>query len=268
MLNLPQVTLCCVDTRMPQMALDAMVNCMNQARFAGALLFTCKNHGLTPAPEGIRIIETDAIRSVEDYSRFLLKNLASHIQTSHMLIVQWDGYVTDASAWTDDFLAVDYIGAVWPQYGDAHRVGNGGFSLRSRKLLDALAHPDIAPHHPEDVCIARTCRPVLEQRWGIVFADEALANRFAVERQQTARPSFGFHGLANMALLLDEAELRRTMACAPTSVFASVEARGFVKNLLRRGMKDLAHEALMKRRQVHPLNWADLRLWIRWALKT
>ena len=57
MLNLPQVTLCCVDTRLPQMALDAMKICMAQVEFGDALFFTCPNHGLTDVPPGVRVIE-------------------------------------------------------------------------------------------------------------------------------------------------------------------------------------------------------------------
>lgn len=266
MLNLPQVTLCCVDTRMPEMALNAMRICMAQVRFGEVLLFTRPDHGLRDLPDWLRVIEIDHIRNIEDYSRFLLKEMGPWLRTSHMLIVQWDGYVLDASTWDDDFLKVDYIGAVWPQFHDAHRVGNGGFSLRSRKLLNALAHNDLPPHHPEDMCICRTHRDLLEQRWGIVFADEAMAHRFAFERARVSPRSFGFHGLSNMALVLDELALAQLIEHAPPSIFGSVEARGFVKNLLGRGFRRLAHETLCHRRRVQPLNWAELRLWARWSV--
>ena len=52
-----------------------------------------------------------------------------------------------ASSGTASFLAampgtrpsstIDYIGAPWPHFRDGHNVGNGGFSLRSRRLLEA-----------------------------------------------------------------------------------------------------------------------------------
>lgn len=263
MLNLPQVTLCCVDTRLPQMALDAMRTCMAQVRFGDAMLFTCPNHGLIDVPAGIRVIELDSINSIEAYSHFLLKGMGPYLQTSHMLIVQWDGYVLDPSMWRDAYLDVDYIGAVWPQYDDAHRVGNGGFSLRSRKLLDALTDDAIIAHHPEDVCIARTYRTLLEQRWGIRFADEALAHQFAFERERQTHSSFGFHGMSNMAALLSEQELALFMRDAPATLFGSVEARGFIKQLLERRIMKQAFQALLMRRQVKSLALADLRLWLR-----
>jgi len=265
MLSLPQVTLCCVDTRLPKMALDAIKICMAKVEFGDALLFTCPGHGLTDLPANLRLIEVDSISSIEAYSQFLLKGMAAHLKTSHMLIVQWDGYVLDTGMWRDDFLKVDYIGAVWPQYNDAHRVGNGGFSLRSRKLLDALTSDEIVATHPEDTCIARTYRPLLEQRWGIRFADEAMAHQFAIERMQTLNSSFGFHGLSNLAHLLDASELAIFIENSPPTLFGSVEARGFIKHLIRRKLKTLAKQALFKRQQIKPLDLADIRLWARVA---
>ncbi|MDO9236552.1 MAG: DUF5672 family protein [Aquabacterium sp.] len=265
MLKLPQVTLCCVDTRLPQLALEAMQTSMAQAQFAAALLFTCPEHGLVNVPDDIQIIELDTIRSIEDYSHFLLKGMAPYLDTSHMLIVQWDGYVIDPTMWRDDYLAMDYIGAVWPQFKDGHRVGNGGFSLRSRRLLDALAHDDIKPTHPEDMCIARTYRAHLERHNGIRFAGEALAHQFAFERDRQAPTSFGFHGMSNMASLLTQPQLASFMACAPTSLFGSTEARGFIKNLIQRKMKPLAKQALNRRRQTKAFDSADFRLWFRWV---
>lgn len=264
-LHLPQVTLCCVDTRLPRMALDAMQLCMDKVQFGEALLFTCRDHGLQNVPSGIRVIELPQVTSIETYSHFLLKGMGPYLRTSHQLIVQWDGYVLDPSMWREAYLDYDYIGAVWSQYDDAHRVGNGGFSLRSRKLLDALTSDDISPAHPEDVCIARTYRTMLEQRWSIRFADEALAHQFAFERERKLPASFGFHGLSNMAVLLSESELARFIAHAPATLFGSVEARGFIKHLIGRKMRHLARRALQCRRQVKPLDIADIRLWVRLA---
>lgn len=263
MLNLPQVTLCCVDTRMPEMALHAMQLCMAQVQFGDAVLFTRPDHGLKNVPPHIRVVTLDHITSIEAYSHFLLKGMGPYLRTSHMLIVQWDGYVIDPGMWRDDFLKMDYIGAVWPQFKDQHRVGNGGFSLRSRKLLDALAHDNIVPHHPEDMCIARTYRTLLEERWGIQFANEPMAHQFAFERERVRPSSFGFHGLSNMALLLSEAQLTAFIASAPQTLFSSVEARGFIKHLIRRKMKALARQALAMRRRAKGMDAADLRLWAR-----
>jgi len=267
MLKLPGVTLCCVDTRLPRLALDAMNICMGKVEFGDAVLFTCPNHGLVDVPGNVRVIELSDINSIEAYSHFLLKGMGPYLHTPHMLIVQWDGYVIDPGMWRDDFLKMDYIGAVWPQYDDAHRVGNGGFSLRSRKLLDALSHDEIVPHHPEDVCIARTHRELLERRWGIQFAEEPMANQFAFERERVSPSSFGFHGLSNMALILRKTEIEQFVQSAPVGLFTSVEARLFIKRLISAGDKTQARLALKKR--IIGAGWtlADARLWLRLLVK-
>jgi hypothetical protein len=94
-------------------------------------------------------------------------------------VIQWDGYVVNAEAWDPAFLDCDYIGAKWYWHDPGTRVGNGGFSLRSRKLLAALEDPRIALVDAEDTTIGRTFRPLLEREHGIRFAT-ALADRFFV----------------------------------------------------------------------------------------
>jgi hypothetical protein len=83
-------------------------------------------------------------------------------------------------------------------------VGNGGFSLRSKKLHQVLKRlPGISTLYPEDHRICRTYRPQLE-RLGIRFAPEQLARRFSIEgishlhrprAENTWTTEFGFHGL-------------------------------------------------------------------------
>ena len=57
-----------------------------------------------------------------------------------MLIIQHDGFILNHKAWDNEFLNYDYIGA--PVYWMGNKlieVGNGGFSLRSKKLLKIIA---------------------------------------------------------------------------------------------------------------------------------
>jgi hypothetical protein len=111
-----------------------------------------------------------------------------------VLIIQSDGYVLDGSAWNDEFLAYDYIGAPW-LYKDHRNVGNGGFSLRSRRLQNILAlDNDITITHPEDEVICRLYRLHLEDKYNIKFAPEQLAHRFSFELHPPQHKTFGFHG--------------------------------------------------------------------------
>ena len=84
-----------------------------------------------------------------------------------------------ASSIRDDFLAWDYIGAPWVYKNRPSEVGNGGFSLRSRALLQATMSLPWDGHEPEDAAICRTMRPQLESQFGLKFAPLNLAARFS-----------------------------------------------------------------------------------------
>lgn len=109
-------------------------------------------------------------------------------------------------AWTDEFLDCDYLGAPWPDRKGGHTVGNGGFSLRSRKLLAAL-RDDRFPllTNTEDVTICGLHRPRLESEFAIKFGQVDLAQRFSFEMDARAAiqgtKTFGFHGLFNLFLI-------------------------------------------------------------------
>jgi hypothetical protein len=121
------------------------------------------------------------------------------------MIAQWDGHVRDTSLWTPEFLDYDYTGASWPQFDDGHDVGNGGFSLRSKRLMELCKSPSFVRHHPEDLAIGRTNRRWLEQQ-DIRFAPRELADRFSSERAGDLRQSFGYHGLFLMPQALGNAD--------------------------------------------------------------
>jgi len=162
--------------------------------FADCLLFTDSQQ---PAPAPIRVIPIGRLATSKAYSQFLLNDLVRYIRTPHCLVVQWDGFVLDPAQWDPSFLDFDYVGAPWPQFRGRHDIGNGGFSLRSRRLLEACADPEFAPGHPEDVAICRTNRALLEKKHHIRFADFPTARHFAFERTAPG-PTFGFHGAFNL----------------------------------------------------------------------
>jgi hypothetical protein len=86
--------------------------------------------------------------------------------------------------------------------------------LRSRRLLDACRSPEFVSGHPEDVAICRTNRTLLEQGYGMRFADRGTAERFSFERSVPEAPTFGFHGVFNMVPLVGEErfwEIYRTL---------------------------------------------------------
>jgi hypothetical protein len=135
----------------------------------------------------IKIIYIDKIDKI-GYSDFIIKDLYKHASGDFCLIVQHDGYVIDHLMWRDEFLSVDYIGAPWPpEWGYKNRVGNGGFSLRSKRFMEhsALILGDFDFRDPtyflnEDFLLTNCCYEKLSAL-GMQFADVELASWFSNE---------------------------------------------------------------------------------------
>lgn len=209
---LGDVTLVAVTSVALDATVDALHKSMRQARFAEILLLSDRAPSLHTDP-AINWRPIERLRSRSDYSRFMLLELANHIATTHALCIQWDGFVLSGDAWNPRFLDYDYIGAVWPHFGDTHNVGNGGFSLRSRRLLELCRELPFDDSQMEDVVIGRLCRGQLEEQ-GIRFAPEELARSFSYERTPPNGREFGFHGAFNLVRMLParaSLELFRTL---------------------------------------------------------
>ncbi len=219
MLHLPDVTLCAVDSVTPTLAAAALDRSMRECRFGRALLLSD-----TPAPTQAEWVRIDRLGSIEAYNDFMLRTLVAHVETPHVLVIQWDGFVVDASAWRSEFLGYDYIGARWHWHPAGSDVGNGGFSLRSRRLLQATASDNFPRvSGPEDDVICRHNRAFLEKGHGIRFAPGDLADRFSYERVDPQRPTFGFHGLFNLWRHLDDAQVLAMLDVLSPRTCLSVE---------------------------------------------
>jgi hypothetical protein len=248
-LPLKQVTLCAIDTRAPALAMQSLLRSMAGIDFARVLLFT---HQWLPqrVVPGIEIIDIGPIHAGADYSQFVLRELPAHVRTSHVLVTQWDGFVANPAAWTDEFLVHDYIGAVWPDAPTGHCVGNGGFSLRSRRLLAAGRDARLTRLHPEDKALCVTYREQLEKVHGVSFAPPALARRFAFENEAPGGPTFGFHGPYNLPRFVSEGDLLQWMQALPDAFFASRDARRLARAALFAGQPRLAQAVVARRRAV------------------
>jgi len=195
----------CVDIDRLVLAMDI---CQQEFEFADVKILTSLQS------DHKNVISIKPINSVEEYSEFALSELDSYIDTSHVLIVQYDGFILNPGQWTDEFLKYDYIGAPWFVANWSVRdfdfpkellgklvVGGGGFSLRSKKLLSLCAklykENEIQRHHPEDVSICVYNRRLFEDN-GIKFAPADLAKKFSFEYKSDDSDKwdgqFGFHG--------------------------------------------------------------------------
>lgn len=195
-----QITLIAIDTRQPELAVVAL-NEKTQNFSKKILLSDQKPFNIT---EDITFYKIPKIHSLFDYSNFVLHQLSNYIETNFCITIHVDGFICNPEMWTDDFLNYDYIGAPWKssqffvdKNNPSSRVGNGGFSLRSKKLLELCKQIPLSGH--EDVNICTYNRKFFEEK-GIKFAPLELAAKFSTEelcddlKYDDKISSFGFHG--------------------------------------------------------------------------
>lgn len=247
--HLPNVSLVCVETRYPHLAQFALDRCLAAASFNQCLLLTPTRFDL---PDYIEQAIIAPIHSVEEYSAFMLRDLGRFFHGDYVLVVQWDGFLLDGALWDPAFLEYDYIGAPWTHRPAAVAVGNGGFSLRSRRLVDLLAQMDFDVVHPEDAVICELRRAELEA-CGIRFAPQAVAERFAMEMIRTGGPTFGFHGFQNFDRALGDADLDAYLTMCNLATLRSPAARQLIRHLYRNGRHAMATRVL-RRRLARPLD--------------
>ena len=88
----------------------------------------------------IKVIKTDYENVMpSEYSQFLTsKKFWKLLKGSKILIYQEDSIIFRNNI--DNFLYYDYIGAPWPldNNGNKSRVGNGGFSLRTKNIMEKI----------------------------------------------------------------------------------------------------------------------------------
>lgn len=203
-LSLPDVTLVAVDTVCHDLTFLAIDECIKRVKFGDVKIFMNKT-----SPDVIEINRFDEPQDGIDFSYY---RLPKYIRTSHCLFIQWDSWVIDTSMWNPEFLNYDYIGSPW--WYDLFNVGNSGFCMKSKSLMDyMLNHREEFPMSgAEDDLLCRHYQPRLPFKW----ATTELAHDFAFERTRASVDSkhFGFHGAFNWPAVLSPDELQERMKIA------------------------------------------------------
>lgn len=190
MLSLPTVTLIAVDCAYVSRTIAALRECLAVCNFGDVALLS--DSRLPEVTDFIPKLDTS-----RKYSSFVLHSLHEYVHTEYMLIFQHDGFILNPEAWDSTFLSYDYIGAP-VSWGSGLSVGNGGFSLRSKKLMVAASerfktwsHISMDTH-PEDFWLCEAIGPELREQ-GFRFAPVDVAARFACGNKHW-EGEFGFHG--------------------------------------------------------------------------
>jgi len=216
MIDLDNITLISVSSVKIPEAINAIKKSKEKINFYDTILVSDERP--IDLPSDINYEHCDKITNIKEYSYYMIYNLHKHIKSDFCLVVQYDGYVSNPDKWNDEFLNWDYIGAPWPIKEDAYidpfgnhiRVGNGGFSFRSKKLIELPTFVEIpfevnvgdfykhmnAGCYSEDGNISVHNRHIFEEN-GCKFAPVDIAAQFSRESnipENQGIEAFGFHG--------------------------------------------------------------------------
>jgi hypothetical protein len=199
------LTIVAVDTAYSALTRKAIEQAIQVTGSENILVFS--NEDIMPGSKWVKIEPIDQV----EYSRIIFKDLAGYIETDHFMCIQYDGMPIDGSCWSDNYLNYDFIGAAWPWGASNRRVGNGGFSVRSRRLAELCADPKLVFNPPghgdnnymEDLHICVMYADYLESQ-GIKYAPVSLANNFSAEIPGGRFNTYGFHGTLCLPYYLDD----------------------------------------------------------------
>jgi len=232
-LELAQVTLCAVDTRSPALAAMSLRRSMAGIDFGRVLLFTRGWAPAQPLP-GVEVVEIDLLRSGADYSHFVMRQLPAHIRTSHVLVTQWDGFVSTRKPGPKN----SWRTTTWARFGpSSRRLGRwamAAFRCARGVFLAAGMDPRITEEHPEDqVAVPHLARPSRVRTRRELCAARAGAVLRLRERG-TAGVDLRLHGPYNLPRFMDEATLAVVLDELPDDFFRSRDARRLARALLSR----------------------------------
>jgi hypothetical protein len=277
-LILKEVTLVCFDTRNIEAAIESICSSHKHVKFSESILFTtkalCSENIVKKAKLfDIKLEFVSEIKSTTEYSYFILTELYKYIHTEFCLVTQWDGWVIDSNFWDSNFLNYDYIGAIWPHYSE-NNIGNGGFSLRSKKLLESTrdlmaSSPNFTPPLIEDDYICREKKYIFVKTYQIKFPTNEIANRFSIEGNGNQLMSFGFHGMSNFSIVFKkDFDLVKLINKLHDECFLNRASYDLTTNLFKENRITIAKLIIRRRFDVSGLSTKNMKLIFLLAIKT
>jgi hypothetical protein len=204
MLNLENIDLITISSIKPFECIKSLNYSCSGIKFGSVKFLTHFDRDELDIPgvnlDNIHFVKINELKSSKEYSDFCL-TLGRYTKNEFVLVIQYDSFVTNIEKWTDEFLKYDYIGAPWTEqqskdWNLKNRVGNGGFSLRSRRFLDYSSLFTSCYGTHEDGFLTNWTWEYL-QKYGIKFPNPQLALQFAIEQtgdDYNPVDHFGFHG--------------------------------------------------------------------------
>lgn len=129
-LQLPSVTLCLIDCLTTERSIKVLEHCKKMCYFGDVKFLSSIPNDY---PHWVKI---QPLNSLIAYSVFMLTRFHQYIETDHVQIVQRDGWILNPQSFNHSWLELDYIG---PLFMQMDRCGSGGFSLRSKKIMQDIS---------------------------------------------------------------------------------------------------------------------------------
>lgn len=206
-IQLPDVTLLTISSIEIEKAIKALEKSREKIDF-GAVKFISHERP-DNLPGDIIFEKCQPINNATTYSAIVFSRLTEYVDTEYCLLIQYDSWVINPEFWRNDWLQYDYIGAPWAYKNDAYichdtgehvRVGNGGFSLRSKKIMSApwvyqlpLLQEQGWYNEDGNICVYHRKKML---RLGIKYAPLEVASVFSYENpvpENIGLKTFGFH---------------------------------------------------------------------------
>jgi len=197
MLNLNNTTLVMVDGCNKDFEIneDIIKKTLSFAHFNNVIHFTSN---MSNKSKNSQIINCKEL-NYQEFSNFCVYEIPLHIKSDFALFMQSDGFIINPKLFDLNFFNYDYIGAPWPMnlFGTHPPiVGNGGFSLRSQKMLQTgLQISKLQFNEDFEICITNQS---LFHDMGCKYAPVELAKKFSIENRldedHQLSTCFGFHG--------------------------------------------------------------------------
>jgi hypothetical protein len=244
------LTIVCVDTMYHKLAGRAIDKAVQVTGCDNVVILS--DQDFYPGSTWIKIKPIDFVT----YSKVMFKDMHKYIKTPHYMVIQYDGMPTDPTQWDPEYLNYDYIGAVWPWHPEGSNVGNGGFSLRSKKLAKLCADPTLTmsptgKYYGEDELICRVYGNLLKSK-GIKIAPSSLAAKFSQEIPGCKEPTYGFHGGLSLPYYLDDSHMEFYIDNLTKHMVNNRLQRRIVPGLFTAGRLDLMHRMMTKCVEIMP----------------
>ena len=248
MLELPCVTLACIDCVHHELAIAAIEQSLVHCRFGRVLFFTDRDLHL----DEFEVLRIPALRTPHEQTRFALTELSGHVTTSHVLFIGWDAFVVNPAAWDVSFLGHDFVAPPYAPEPPLVPRAEAGILLVSHRLLTHPGHAAVAAARTMTAGLRRTLQTVAESAAGFSSAPQQVAERFAFGADYPRGQPFAFEGLQNMWMFFQPQDLHAFLAMATADILASQALQALGVNLRALNRTDEAASIFRAMLRAHP----------------